>query len=113
MVIIFHSRVILRGEAQTKAGKKDQTQGHLRKKITDMQRQIKQTTQEASRYLHVPVLYIMYMPVVEIDTKLVAADCEYTCNLNIYLTANKATVHVHVDQKVTLLSILFALAHAE
>ncbi len=38
-----------RGEVQTKSGKKDQTQGHLKKKILDLQRQIKQTTQETSK----------------------------------------------------------------
>lgn len=41
---------IYRGELQSKTGQKDQTQGHLKKKITDMQRQIKQTMQEAYRY---------------------------------------------------------------
>ena len=36
----------LRGEAQAKSGKKEQTQGHLKKKISDMQRQIRQTTKD-------------------------------------------------------------------
>lgn len=39
-----------RGEAQTKAGKKDQTQGHLKKKIQDVQRQIKQAVHETSKW---------------------------------------------------------------
>lgn len=40
---------LCRGEAQAKSGKKDQTQGHLRKKIADMQRQIKQTAANTSK----------------------------------------------------------------
>ena len=39
---------IFRGEAQAKSGKKEQTQGHIKKKITDMQRQIKQTAKETT-----------------------------------------------------------------
>ena len=39
-----------RGEAQTKAGKWEQTQGHLKKKISDLQRQIKQTAKDTIRY---------------------------------------------------------------
>ena len=40
---------LLRGEAQVKSGKKEQTQGHLKKKVSDMQRQIKQTTKDIAR----------------------------------------------------------------
>jgi len=39
---------LLRGEAQAKSGKKEQTQGHL-KKISDMQWQIRQTTKDIAR----------------------------------------------------------------
>ena len=41
---------LLRGEAQAKSGKKEQTQGHMRKKIVDMQRQIKQTAKDTTRW---------------------------------------------------------------
>ena len=40
---------LLRGEAQAKSGKKEQTQGHLKKKISDMQWQIRQTTKDIAR----------------------------------------------------------------
>lgn len=52
---------IYRGELQSKTGQKDQTQGHLKKKITDMQRQIKQTMQEAYRYhaYHTDWVYVV------------------------------------------------------
>ena len=43
--------LLLRGEAQVKSGKKEQTQGHLKKKVSDMQRQIKQTTKDIARLL--------------------------------------------------------------
>ena len=49
-VVTKSELVVCRGEAQTKAGKKDQTQGHLKKKVVDLQRQIKQTSQETIRY---------------------------------------------------------------
>jgi len=39
---------LLREEVQAKSGKKEQTQGHL-KKISDMQRQIRQTTKDIAR----------------------------------------------------------------
>ena len=45
-----------RGEAQVKSGKKEQTQGHLKKKILDMQRQIKQTTKDIARLLMIIAL---------------------------------------------------------
>ena len=34
-----------------KSGEKEQTQGYLKKKISDMQRQIKQTTKDIARLL--------------------------------------------------------------
>ena len=39
----------LRSEVQVKAGKSEQTQGHMKKKITDMQRQIKQTARDTAK----------------------------------------------------------------
>ena len=39
-----------------KSGKKEQTQGHLKKKILDMQRQIKQTTKDIARLLMIIAL---------------------------------------------------------
>lgn len=41
--------IYIRGEAQAKSGKKEQTQGHLKKKVTDMQRQIKQTAKDITK----------------------------------------------------------------
>ena len=38
-----------RGEAQAKCGKKDQTQGHYKRKILDLQRQIKLTAKDGAR----------------------------------------------------------------
>ena len=39
-----------RSEVQVKAGKSNQTQGHMKKKIADLQRQIKQTAKDTARY---------------------------------------------------------------
>ena len=50
MVVCCVRLPVCRGEAQAKAGKREQTQGHLRKKIADMQRQIKQTAKDTTRY---------------------------------------------------------------
>lgn len=38
-----------RGEAQAKAGKKEQTQGHMQKKVSDLKKQIKQTAKDTTR----------------------------------------------------------------
>jgi len=40
--------ILTQGEAQAKSGKKEQTQGHL-KKISDMQQQIRQTSRDIAR----------------------------------------------------------------
>ena len=39
----------LRSEVQVMAGKSEGTQGHMKKKITDLQRQIKQTGRDTAK----------------------------------------------------------------
>lgn len=45
--------VSFRSDAQSKSGKKEQTQGHMKKKIIDTQRKIKQTHKDISEYVHI------------------------------------------------------------
>lgn len=40
--------ILLKGDAQVKAGKKEQTQGYIKKKMLDLQRQIKKTSKEST-----------------------------------------------------------------
>ena len=40
-----------------KAGKSENTQGYMKKKITDIQRQIKQTTKDAAKYVYANCMY--------------------------------------------------------
>lgn len=48
VLILFR---FFRGEVQAKSGKKEQTQGHLRKKMLEMQRQIKKTSKDSMGYV--------------------------------------------------------------
>lgn len=41
--------MVARGEAQAKSGKKEHTQGHLKKKMLDLQRQTKQIAKDTKR----------------------------------------------------------------
>ena len=44
-----------------KAGKSENTQGHLKKKITDLQRQIKQTARETAKYVTFSIGHFAHM----------------------------------------------------
>ena len=49
MYVYMYFVLYYRSEVQTKAGKSEYTQGHMKKKISDLQRQIKQTAKDTTK----------------------------------------------------------------